>query len=201
MGVAWAKNKAGSKKDIDLSTEFERVNSTRPRSVLEQNLHQGHPHRLIDHGRGLGHNGQYRQHHPQADILDNASFYFWIDQPAMKLLIGNDDGIFAAGIQTLANTLAAAGHEVTVVCPDRERSATGHGLTIHQPIRAEQVDHLFDPQVRAWACSGTPSDCIKLAFGALLDSPPTMCYQGLIRGRTWARIFSIRERFLRLWKG
>ena len=55
----------------------------------------------------------------------------------MKLLIGNDDGVFAPGIRTLADTFAAAGHQVTVVCPDRERSATGHGLTIHQPLRAE----------------------------------------------------------------
>ncbi|NJK41715.1 MAG: 5'/3'-nucleotidase SurE [Acaryochloridaceae cyanobacterium SU_2_1] len=100
----------------------------------------------------------------------------------MKLLVGNDDGIFAAGIQALANTLAAAGHEVTVVCPDRERSATGHGLTIHQPIRAEQVDSLFDPRVRAWACSGTPSDCIKLAFGALLESPPDYVLSGINQG-------------------
>ncbi|NEO64461.1 MAG: 5'/3'-nucleotidase SurE, partial [Moorea sp. SIO4G2] len=53
----------------------------------------------------------------------------------MKLLISNDDGIFALGVRTLANTLAEAGHNVTVVCPDRERSATGHGLTLHDPIR------------------------------------------------------------------
>lgn len=43
----------------------------------------------------------------------------------MKLLIGNDDGILAQGVQALANALAEAGHDVTVVCPDRERSATG----------------------------------------------------------------------------
>ena len=73
----------------------------------------------------------------------------------VKLLISNDDGIFAQGIRSLANTLAAAGHDVSVVCPDRERSATGHGLTLHQPIRAEIVDSIFDPKVKAWACSGT----------------------------------------------
>ena len=47
----------------------------------------------------------------------------------MKLLISNDDGIFAEGIRSLANGLAAVGHEVVVVCPDKERSATGHGVT------------------------------------------------------------------------
>lgn len=100
----------------------------------------------------------------------------------MKLLIGNDDGIFARGIQTLANTLAKAGHQVTVVCPDRERSATGHGLTLHKPIRAEVVESLFHPTVQAWACSGTPSDCIKLGLGALVDSPPDFVLSGINHG-------------------
>jgi 5'-nucleotidase len=101
----------------------------------------------------------------------------------MKLLICNDDGIYALGIRTLANTLAAAGYEVTVVCPDRERSATGHGLTLHQPIRADVIEaNIFHPQVKAWACSGTPSDCVKLALWALLDSPPDFVLSGINQG-------------------
>lgn len=99
-----------------------------------------------------------------------------------KLLISNDDGIFAQGIHTLANTLAAAGHDVSVVCPDRERSATGHGLTLHQPIRAEIVDSIFDSRVKAWACSGTPADCVKLALWALLDHPPDFVLAGINHG-------------------
>lgn len=100
----------------------------------------------------------------------------------MKLLISNDDGIFALGIRTLANTLAAAGHQVTVVCPDRERSATGHGLTLHKPIRAEQIESVFHDGIVAWACSGTPSDCVKLALGALLSEPPDMVLSGINHG-------------------
>jgi 5'-nucleotidase len=100
----------------------------------------------------------------------------------MKLLISNDDGIFAMGIRTLANTMAAAGHDVTVVCPDRERSATGHGLTIHDPLRVQAIDSMFHPQVRAWACSGTPSDCVKLGLGALLERPPDMVLSGINHG-------------------
>lgn len=100
----------------------------------------------------------------------------------MKLLISNDDGIFALGIRTLANTLAEAGHQVTVVCPDRERSATGHGLTLHDPIRADQVESVFHPAVKAWACSGTPSDCVKLALGALMDGMPDMVLSGINHG-------------------
>lgn len=100
----------------------------------------------------------------------------------MKLLISNDDGISALGIRTLANCLAEAGHDVTVVCPDRERSATGHGLTLHQPIRAQIVEGIFHPAIKAWACDGTPSDCVKLALWALLDSPPDLVLSGINQG-------------------
>ena len=100
----------------------------------------------------------------------------------LKLLISNDDGIFALGLRTLANTLAEAGYEVTVVCPDRERSATGHGLTLHQPIRAEIVDSLFHPQVTAWSCSGTPSDCVKFALSAVLEDRPDFVLAGINHG-------------------
>jgi 5'-nucleotidase len=100
----------------------------------------------------------------------------------MRLLISNDDGVFALGIRTLANCLAEAGHDVTVVCPDRERSATGHGLTLHQPIRAEIIESIFHPTIKAWACDGTPSDCVKLALWALLDSPPDLVLSGINQG-------------------
>jgi 5'-nucleotidase len=100
----------------------------------------------------------------------------------MRLLISNDDGIFARGIQTLANRLVADGHQITVVCPDRERSATGHGLTVHRPIRAEQMSGIFDPAIEAWACSGTPSDCVKLALGAILKQPPELVLSGINHG-------------------
>ncbi|MDB9305815.1 MULTISPECIES: 5'/3'-nucleotidase SurE [Cyanophyceae] len=100
----------------------------------------------------------------------------------MKLLISNDDGVSALGIRTLADSLAEAGHDVTVVCPDRERSATGHGLTMHQPIRAEVIESVFHPAINAWACDGTPSDCVKLALWALLDSPPDLVLSGINQG-------------------
>jgi 5'-nucleotidase len=101
---------------------------------------------------------------------------------SLKLLISNDDGIFALGLRTLANTLAEAGHDVTVVSPDRERSATGHGLTIHRPIRAEIIESIFHSKVTAWACSGTPSDCVKFALSAVLDSRPDLVLSGINHG-------------------
>ena len=99
----------------------------------------------------------------------------------MKILISNDDGIFAPGVRTLTSAIAGAGHQVTVVCPDRERSGTGHAITINQPIRAEPMD-LFDRKVLAWSCSGTPADCVKLAISSLLDSPPDLTISGINHG-------------------
>jgi 5'-nucleotidase len=100
----------------------------------------------------------------------------------MRLLIGNDDGVFAPGLRALVNALAIAGHNITVVCPDRERSATGHGLTMHRPLRAEPICDLFHPTVKAWACSGLPADCIKLALDALLEGLPDLLLSGINQG-------------------
>jgi 5'-nucleotidase len=100
----------------------------------------------------------------------------------LRLLISNDDGVFAAGIQTLAAEAARRGHRVTVVCPDQERSATGHGLTLQTPLRAERADQLFAAGVTAWACSGNPSDCVKLALFSLLEEPPDLVLSGVNHG-------------------
>ena len=100
----------------------------------------------------------------------------------LRLLISNDDGVFAAGIQTLAAAAARRGHQVTVVCPDQERSATGHGLTLQTPLRAERADQLFAAGVTAWACSGNPSDCVKLALFSLLEEPPDLVLSGVNHG-------------------
>lgn len=100
----------------------------------------------------------------------------------MRILISNDDGFFSLGIRTLANRMAEEGYEVIVVAPDRERSATGHGLTLHQPIRADIIEGIFEPPIQAWSCSGTPSDCVKLALSAILDAPPDFVLSGINRG-------------------
>ena len=100
----------------------------------------------------------------------------------LRILISNDDGVFAEGIRTLAAAAVARGHHVTVVCPDQERSATGHGLTLQSPIRAERADELFVPGVTAWACSGTPADCMKLALFELVKEKPDLVLSGINHG-------------------
>ncbi|OKH19400.1 5'/3'-nucleotidase SurE [[Limnothrix rosea] IAM M-220] len=105
-----------------------------------------------------------------------------VQQQQFNILVSNDDGISALGIRVLANTLAAAGHRVTVVCPDRERSATGHGLTLHRPIHTEMVEGIFSPEVVAWSCSGTPSDCVKFGLSAVIAEKPDFVLSGINHG-------------------
>lgn len=99
----------------------------------------------------------------------------------MRILISNDDGIFAPGIKFLAETLATR-HEVYVAAPDRERSANGHALTLHKPLRAEETN-IFKGVKAAWQVNGTPSDCVKLALGAILNEAPDLIVSGINRGQ------------------
>jgi 5'-nucleotidase len=101
----------------------------------------------------------------------------------LKILISNDDGINAKGIRVLAERLARDNeHEVFVVAPDRERSATGHSLTLHKPLRIEEVS-LPGNVKGVWSTSGTPSDCVKLAVTQLVGSPvPDIVISGINSG-------------------
>ena len=93
----------------------------------------------------------------------------------MKILVTNDDGVHAPGITALAEALAGVG-TVAVVAPDRERSAVGHALTLHHPLRATELS----PGV--FAVDGTPTDCVNLGIHALLDHKPDIVVSGINRG-------------------
>ena len=101
---------------------------------------------------------------------------------SLNILISNDDGIFAEGMRALANEAFKKGHKVTVVSPDQERSATGHGLTLQSPLRIEKADELFEKGIKAWGCSGTPADCVKLALSELLEFKPDLVLSGVNHG-------------------
>ncbi len=98
---------------------------------------------------------------------------------SLDILVTNDDGINAEGLWALHRALSLR-HRVTVVAPDRERSAVGHGITLKDPIRASQVSVNGDP--KCWAVSGTPADCIKLALLELLNHQPDMVISGINPG-------------------
>lgn len=96
----------------------------------------------------------------------------------MQILLTNDDGIEALGITELRKELTSLG-ELTVVAPDRERSATGHGITIHKPLRVNKMGY---ENCTAFAVSGTPADCVKLAVQGLMDQPPDIIVSGINSG-------------------
>lgn len=98
----------------------------------------------------------------------------------MRILITNDDGVHAPGILALKQALDAVG-EVTVVAPDRPRSACGHSITLHKPLRLQEAA-LADGS-RAWSSNGTPSDCVTLALLDLLRAePPDLVFSGINQG-------------------
>lgn len=100
----------------------------------------------------------------------------------MKILVSNDDGILSNGIRVLIESLSPD-HDVYVVAPDRERSAAGHSLTLHTPLRVEEVDPKYGAK-KCWMTTGTPGDCVKLAINAILkeDEKPDLVISGINHG-------------------
>lgn len=101
----------------------------------------------------------------------------------MRILISNDDGIFADGIIVLRERLEKVDEikRIYVVAPDRERSAIGHGITMHRPLRAKEVKY-GSPKSAGWSVDGTPADCVKLALEELLEDPPDLVVSGINQG-------------------
>ena len=93
----------------------------------------------------------------------------------MHILLSNDDGYMAQGLVTLAQALADYA-DITVVAPDRNRSAASNSLTLETPLRAKKSDNGF---IRV---DGTPTDCVHLALTGLLDQEPDMVIAGINHG-------------------
>jgi 5'-nucleotidase len=94
----------------------------------------------------------------------------------MNLLLTNDDGILANGLQCLTEAAEPLG-DVTIVAPDREQSATSHSLTLHHPLRPVRRGE------RRWQVDGTPTDCVMLAVEALMSSRPDFVLSGINHGQ------------------
>lgn len=94
----------------------------------------------------------------------------------MVILITNDDGIRATGLKLLYEALKRVGR-VYVVVPDRNRSAAGHSLTLHKPLRVEKLE-------RDWYCvNGTPTDCVHIAVNVILKKKkPSILVSGINHG-------------------
>lgn len=106
-----------------------------------------------------------------------------------KILLTNDDGLGALGLQMLASILATR-YEVYVVAPDRERSGVGHGFTLLNPLRADpapEVLGLDDIVQAAYKCSGLPVDCVKMGLLALFPEVKfDLVVSGINRGANLA---------------
>ena len=99
----------------------------------------------------------------------------------MHILLTNDDGVHAPGLMKLAAALAEH-HKVTVVAPDRERSAASHSLTLGQPLLVKSIESEAPQSCRIYAVSGTPVDCIRVGLDPLIDSPVDLIVSGINNG-------------------
>ena len=98
----------------------------------------------------------------------------------MRILVTNDDGIFAPGLRALAKELKSVAR-VVVVAPDREQSATGTAITLRQPLRVQRLPPIV-PDVDTYSVEGTPSDSVILALGKLTENRVDMVISGINRG-------------------
>ncbi|MCM1289978.1 MAG: 5'/3'-nucleotidase SurE [Corallococcus sp.] len=84
----------------------------------------------------------------------------------MKILLTNDDGIDSEGLGLLCQRLSSLNHQVYVVAPDGQRSATAHGACFFKRLYVKRMENYFNA-TEAYAFSGTPSDCVKFAESVL----------------------------------
>src|SRR5512135_3222431 len=96
-------------------------------------------------------------------------------ESAPLILVSNDDGIHSEGLAALANAVGRHGR-VVVVAPDREQSAVSHALTLHRPLR---IDELGPGR---YTVDGTPTDCVNLAINGILPVRPALVVSGINKG-------------------
>ncbi len=91
------------------------------------------------------------------------------------ILVTNDDGVHSQGLTALYKTMKSLG-DAYIVAPDRERSAAGHSLTMHRPLRAEEI------MEGVFSVNGTPTDCVTLGINKLLPEKPGLIVSGMNKG-------------------
>jgi 5'-nucleotidase len=99
----------------------------------------------------------------------------------MRVLLTNDDGITATGLNTMRRALLElADIDLEVIAPDSNRSATGRAVTLHDPIWVEEVG--FGDGTTGFATDGTPVDCVRFAALGLIEAPPELIVSGINHG-------------------
>ena len=97
----------------------------------------------------------------------------------MRILLTNDDGYKAPGIQALYEQFRHH-HEVIMVAPEGERSSVGHGITINEPLRMKKISRDGDSHI--YAVSGKPADCVKLSLFEIYHTSPDLVISGINAG-------------------
>lgn len=97
----------------------------------------------------------------------------------MRILLTNDDGIYAPGLQALFNSLKRE-HDVFVVAPETEQSAVGHSITLSDPIRVKKIKK--NGEFLGYGLSGAPADCVRLGLGELVEPPIDAVVSGINKG-------------------
>jgi 5'-nucleotidase len=99
----------------------------------------------------------------------------------MRVLLTNDDGITATGLNVMRRALLELPDvDLEVIAPDSNRSASGRAVTLRDPIWVEEVE--FGDGTRGFATDGTPVDCVRFAALGLIDEPPELIVSGINHG-------------------
>jgi 5'-nucleotidase len=99
----------------------------------------------------------------------------------MRILIVNDDGIHADGIKALAGKLKQR-HDITVVAPDSERSASAHSITLNRPLRVSKVAPSGLEGIPCYIVDGLPVDCTKIGITHIMQSGVDLVVSGINHG-------------------
>ena len=103
----------------------------------------------------------------------------------MKILITNDDGIYADGIVRLAKVAREFG-EVWIIAPEKEKSAASHSITLRHALDVYPVNDFPADGVRAYSCSGTPADCVRVGSLGVMPEKPGIVISGINKGYNMA---------------
>jgi 5'-nucleotidase len=98
----------------------------------------------------------------------------------LRILVSNDDGIYADGIWALAGELSQIA-EVIIVAPDREQSAVGTAVSLRKPLRVQEIIPLL-PGIKAYSVEGTPSDAVIVALGKVVGEKVDLVLSGINQG-------------------
>lgn len=97
------------------------------------------------------------------------------DDFKMRILISNDDGVLAPGINILSQSMAQFG-DIEVIAPDRNRSGASNSLTLMRPLRVRRLENLYH------SVDGTPTDCVHMALTGYFTDPFDMVVSGINEG-------------------